>query len=149
MLQNYTKSDLVKMDAGALVDIILTEQTLQSNVIASVNAKLTSIESELGGKVSDSRKKSLQSQKSRHTKFLKAFKGERMDEKSSASKATTPEQLHDRITESHAEIVKIQNKRSKKETLEWFKEGQKIKSLQSRISVSKKAIRKMKENGTS
>ena len=63
MLQNYTKSDLVKMDAGALVDIILTEQTLQSNVIASVNAKLTSIESELGGKVSDSRKKSLQSQK--------------------------------------------------------------------------------------
>lgn len=136
------KVELEKLTKGQLIGLLIGSEAKTLENIAKVEAKIKEYETkakETKAKDGEGGKSSLQSQASRWRFVLKVIKGEDPTNTKRANKATTIEDLDKRINESIAKIRKIKRSRSKENTLDWYKERDAIKSLQSRLSVSFKA----------
>ena len=150
-IESYTKNSLSGKGKDDLIKIILDAQTLRRTQIKKVKAKIAEYE-KLSESATEKKKKSYQSQASRWRRDLKILNGEDPESTSRADKATTAADFHARITESIASLASLQKNRAKEcpsddlKALKWYRDGDKIKALQSRISVNRKHWEALPEN---
>ena len=150
--ESYTRNSLKGKSVDDLVKIILDAQSVRRSQINKIKAKIKDYEIAVRQATDDKKKKSYQSQASRWRRDLKILNGEDPESTSRANKATTATDFHARITESIEKLKKIQKNRAKEapkddaKALQWYRDGDKIKALQSRISVNRKHWEALPEN---
>ena len=144
MLKVMTETQLKALSQEALIKMILSETESQQRVVKSIEERKTELNKSLSeGKI---QKNSYESQISKTEKFMKVLKGETLSENTSAKKASTPEELDERVKESVREVKKLQTQLeslNKESDVKWYTVRDKIRSHQSRISVSMKGWEKM------